>query len=138
MQKNKKTTEVKVPTTSAHTISQIFVVLYLLVGFTPLFGAMDYDAPEWLYVSLLNIVSLVFIYTNRIEFKSYILPKYVKLYFYLYLAFFLMGCLSLITAINVSEGLVHLARLVSMIIGMYCIYIFVRQDPRAFLNLSVK
>lgn len=138
MQKNKKKIEAKVTTTSAYTISQILLVLYLLVGFTPLFGAMDYDAPEWLYVSLLNIVSLIFIFKNKLEFQAFVVPKHVKLYFYLYLGFFVISCLSMITAINVSESLVHLARLLSMIVGMYCLYIFVRQNPKAFFEFASK
>ncbi len=127
-----------ITSSSTITISKILTLLYLLVGITPLFGAMDYDAPEWLYVSLLNIVSLVYIFKNRVELCSFLLPKHVKMYFFLFLAFFLVGCLSLITAINVSEGLVHLARLVNIIIATYCLYIFVKQDPKAFFNLICK
>ena len=128
----------KIASTPTFTISKIFVSLYLLVGFTPLFGAMDYDAPEWLYVSLINIASLSFIFKNRVEFNSSVLPKHVRLYFYLYLAFFVMGCLSLLTAINVSEGLVHLARLVNIIIATFCLYVFVKQNPKTFFIFICK
>ncbi|WP_158441678.1 O-antigen ligase family protein [Nonlabens dokdonensis] len=138
MQKNKKPSQLKVPTTSAHTISYVLVLLYLLVSFVPLFGAVDYDAPEWLYVSLLNAVSLVFIFKNKEDFKVFIIPKHIKIFFLVYLGFFFISCLSIITAINVSESLVQLARLVSMIVAMYCLYVFIRLNPKGFFDFFCK
>ena len=119
-------------------IAKILFVLYLLTGFMPLLGAMDYDAPEWLYVSVLNIISLIFIYKNKDEFKAFVFPKHVKQYFLLFVGFFAVGCLSMITAINVSESLVHLARLIAIIIALYCLYVFVKQNPVSFFEFTCR
>ncbi|QHI37189.1 hypothetical protein IMCC3317_25670 [Kordia antarctica] len=119
-------------------IAQVFCLLYLLVSFVPLFNAMDYDAPEWLYISLLNVASLVFLYKHKDFFQVFALQKKAKIYMSLLIGFFAIGCLSMITAINVSESLVHLARFVNIIVGFYCLYIFIRKDPKAFFHFICK
>lgn len=119
-------------------IAQLFCVLYLITSFVPLFSAMDYDAPEWLYVSLLNLASLVFLFKQKDFFDVFTLQKKAKVYIGLLVGFFAVACLSMITAINVSESLVHLARFVNIIVAFYCLYIFIRKDPKAFFNLICK
>ncbi|WP_298419485.1 O-antigen ligase family protein [uncultured Kordia sp.] len=120
------------------TIAKILFVLYLLTGLMPLLGAMDYDAPEWLYVSVLNLISLGFIYKNRDEFEVFSFPKHVQRYFLLFIGFFAIGCLSMLTAINVSESLVHLARLIAILVALYCLYVFVKQNPRSFFEFTCR
>jgi O-antigen ligase len=136
--KTKKAVKSTTPEDTTVIISRILFILYLLTGFVPLMGAMDYDAPEWLYVSLLNIVSLIFIYKNKDELHAFLFPKEVKLYLVLFAGFFVVGCLSMLNAINVSESLVHLARLFNSIVAFYCLYIFIKQKPKEFFNFICK
>lgn len=141
MPKNKstKTATTKKPQIANQLIvAQLFCVLYLVTSFVPLFDAMDYDAPEWLYVSLLNVASLIFLYKNKDFFDVFTLQKKARTYIALLAGFFVVGCLSMITAINVSESLVHLARFVNVIVAFYCLYIFIRKEPKVFFNLICK
>ncbi|MEM6719499.1 MAG: O-antigen ligase family protein [Bacteroidota bacterium] len=119
-------------------IAHVFLLLYMASCFVPLLNAMDYDAPQWLYVSLLNIAGLIFIFKNNEFFQAFVLPKKAKLYLGLLVGFFIAGCLSMITAINVSESLVHLARFVNVIVAFFCVFTFVRKDPKAFFYFACK
>ncbi len=119
-------------------IAKILFVLYLFTGFIPLFGAMDYDAPEWLYVSILNIVSLIFIVKNSTFFSAFSFGKKSKIFLLLFLSFIAIGFLSIIKAVNVSESLVHLSRLISVFVTLYCLLIFFRKDPISFFHLICK
>lgn len=119
-------------------IAQVFFLLYFIVGLTPLFGAMDYDAPEWLYISLVNIGALIFIYKNKEDFHPFRFQKHTIQYFLILIGFFAVGCLSMLNAINVSESLVHLARLVNIIVAFYCLYVFIRKNPKSFFDLMCK
>lgn len=119
-------------------VAHFFFFLYLLSCLVPLLNAMDYDAPQWLYISLLNIGALVFIYKNNSFFQAFQLQKKAKLYLGLLTGFFAVACLSMITAINASESLVHLARFVNVIVAFFCLYIFIRKDPKTFLNFISK
>ncbi len=119
-------------------IAQLFCILYLAVSFVPLFGAVDYDAVQWLYFSILNIAYLVFLWKHRDFFQPFSLPQKPKIYLAFLVGFFTMGCLSIITAINVSESLVHLSRFVNVIITFYSLYLFVRKSPKLFFYLLCK
>ncbi|WP_298507640.1 O-antigen ligase family protein [uncultured Kordia sp.] len=119
-------------------VSHLFLVFYLISCFVPLFNAMDYDAPQWLYISLLNIVSLIFIFKNNAFFQAFQLQKKAKLYMGLLTGFFAVSCLSMITAINVSESLVHLSRLVNVVVAFFCVYTFIKKDPKIFFNFACK
>lgn len=119
-------------------IAHVFLLLYMVSCFVPLFNAMDYDAPQWLYFSLLNIASLLFIFKNNAFFEAFQLQKKSKIYLGLLTGFFAVGCLSMITAINVSESLVHLARFVNVVIAFYCVFTFVKKDPKTFFFFACK
>lgn len=119
-------------------VAHVFLLLYMISCFVPLFNAMDYDAPQWLYVSILNIASLIFILKNNAFFQAFQLEKKSRLYFALLIGFFTVGCLSMITAINVSESLVHLSRLVNIVVAFFCVFTFVRKDPKAFFEFAGK
>ena len=119
-------------------IAHVFLLFYLVSCFVPLFNAIDYDAPQWLYISLLNIVSLIFIFKNNSFFQAFELQKKAKLYMGLLAGFFAISCLSMLTAINVSESLVHLSRLVNIIVALFCIYTFIRKDATSFFHFACK
>jgi len=138
MQKNKnhqKSTEL---TSHTFTISQVFFTLYLCIGFIPNMGAVDYDAPEWLYLSLLNVVVLLFIARNATVFNAFTFHKNVKIFLWLFCAFFIIGCLSIFNAVSVDESLVHLSRLANVIVALYCLFLIVRQHPMFFFNFLCK
>ena len=81
---------------------------------------------------------MVYLYKQKDFFHVFTLAKKAKIYIGLLIGFFTVGCLSMITAINVSESLVHLARFVNIIVAFYCLYIFVRQNPIAFFHFICK
>jgi hypothetical protein len=119
-------------------IAHIFLLLYMVSCFVPLLNAMDYDAPQWLYFSLLNIASLLFLFKNNSFFQAFQLSKKAKLFFGLLTGFFVVGCLSMLVAINVSESLVHLSRLLNMVVATFCVFTYVRKDPKAFFYFACK
>ena len=41
-------------------ISPLMIILYLLLGFVPNWGAVDKIAPQWLIMSFLNLLSVLF------------------------------------------------------------------------------
>ena len=46
-------------------ISPLMIILYLLLGFVPNWGAVDKIAPQWLIMSFLNLLSVLFFIKNR-------------------------------------------------------------------------
>ncbi|MEM6685245.1 MAG: polysaccharide polymerase, partial [Bacteroidota bacterium] len=119
-------------------IAYVFLLLYSISCFVPLFNAMDYDAPRWLYMSLVNMGALLFIFKNNDFFQAFQLGKKARIYLFALVGFFVAGCISMIVAINVSESLVHLARFVNVIIAFFCVFTFVRKDPTSFFTLACR
>ena len=104
---NKKTS--KIPSLTSFYESFIFI-LYLCIGFIQNFEAVDKIAPQWLFMSILNMITGIFILRNKnildriipIHFKSWISRSY--------LFFIVWGALSIIYALNPTEVLVNLSR----------------------------
>ncbi|PTX64047.1 O-antigen ligase [Kordia periserrulae] len=119
-------------------IAHIFLLLYMISCFVPLLNAMDYDAPQWLYFSLLNIASLIFLFKNNSFFQAFQLSKKAKLFFGVMTGFFVVGCVSMLVAINVSESLVHLSRLLNMVVATFCVFTYVRKNPKVFFYFAGK
>lgn len=138
MPKNNPTPKTNDASSYLTTVSHIFFVLYLFVGFIPYLGAADYDAPEWLYLSILNVITLFFIAKNARFFNAFSLHKNVKIFFGLFLAFFAVGCFSMLNAVNVAESLVHLSRLINCIVALFCLFLLIRKNPMSFFVFICK
>ncbi|MDA7819999.1 O-antigen ligase family protein [Flavobacteriaceae bacterium] len=96
-------------------LSPILLIGYLSLGFVPNLQAVDKIAPQWVGMTLLNLLSLtVFMY-----FRKYIkqtISKVLNLYLSLfYIGFILWAGLSYFYAINSTEVLVNITRQVNVL-----------------------
>ncbi len=101
----------------------LFAVLYLIVHFVPDFDGADVMGSQWLYTSLVDIIATLFIAFNYKQYKEAILGIFKIPFALAYTAFLLWALGSYFYAINGTEALVCLARLVSTFL--------------IFMNLSV-
>ncbi len=91
-------------------ISSLLIIAFLLVGFVPNLGAVDKIAPQWLYLSLINLLCGVFLFINRKIFKErflFVLTSYMSLS---YIGFVVWAAFSYFYAINPTEVLVNIVR----------------------------
>ena len=91
----------------------LFAVLYLIVHFVPDFDGADVMGSQWLYTSLVDIIATLFIAFNYKQYKEAILGIFKIPFALAYTAFLLWALGSYFYAINGTEALVCLARLVS-------------------------
>ena len=88
----------------------VLSVGFLCIGFIPNWGAVDKIAPQWLTLSILNLLSLVVVLRN----SSYFAPRLAKVLrtgmAVLYISFFIWAGLSYFYAINPIEVMVNMAR----------------------------
>ena len=91
-------------------ITGSLILLYLCIGFVPNWGAVDKIAPQWLTLSILNLISLSVILVKP-RFFSQKISKIIRTGIaILYISFFCWASLSYFYAINPTEVLVNLAR----------------------------
>ncbi|MFL2603710.1 MAG: O-antigen ligase family protein [Flavobacteriaceae bacterium] len=113
-------------TNSLNVISYILLLSYLCIGFIPNLKAVDKIAPQWLVMSLFNIISLIFFYKNRIS-LSIPITRIIKAKLSVIYIFFILWALgSIFYAINSTEVLVNISRQINVLV-MYlsmsiCLY----------------
>ena len=97
-------------------LSPILLIGYLSLGFVPNLQAVDKIAPQWVGMTLLNLLSLaVFIYFRKSikQTISKVLTPYLSLF---YIGFILWAGLSYFYAINSTEVLVNITRQVNVLL----------------------
>ena len=96
-------------------INLFLVILYILIGFLPNFGAVDRVATQWVYLNIISLLSGLFF----LKYSCYDLPAYVfkNKPLLLFLIFVLWALLSITYSINVNESIISVIRLLSIFIA---------------------
>lgn len=98
----------------------LIVIAYLLIDFLPYFKSIEIIQPQFLYLSLVNIIAAGFIYTNSQFFDKSLITIVKKSYvFWAYLAFIGLCALSVFNAKNVSLGVVS----ITQILVVFCVIV---------------
>lgn len=116
-------------------IAIIITALYLLVHLVPDMGGADVMGAQWLYSSVLDLGVLFYIYLNRSHFKEAVAAvlKYKFTILFSLLVLWAMG--SYFYAINATETLVTLARLITTyLIFINLSILYFKQDIRFVFN----
>ena len=88
----------------------IIFISYLCIGFIPNFEAIDKIAPQWLFMSTLNVLTGFFILKNKKLYEERISIHFKSMITLIYAFFILWGGLSFFYAINPTEVLVNASR----------------------------
>tara|TARA_B100001175_G_C19504736_1_gene640210 strand:+ start:349 stop:2694 length:2346 start_codon:yes stop_codon:yes gene_type:complete len=117
-------------------VSSLLIIAYVFVGFVPNLGAVDKVAPQWVYLSLINIVSSVFVFTNRKQFEEilYSVSKTGISLFYIF--FFIWLSLSFFYALNPTEVLVNIPRHLNTLLMYLYMGVFIYNIKRKYLLIS--
>jgi len=100
---------------SLNIIAPLILFLYLCIGFIPNWQAVDKIAPQWVGMTLLNLLSISVFFNYRESIKltiSKVLTPYLSLF---YIGFIFWGGLSYFYAINPTEVLVNITRQVNVL-----------------------
>jgi len=117
-------------------ISAIITVLYLMVHFVSDFGGADVMGAQWLYTSTLDLAVLVYIFINRTTYKEAITAIFNYKFTLLFSFLVLWAIGSYFYAINPTETLVTLARLISTYLVFIQISIlFYKKDLKYIFNI---
>ncbi len=91
-------------------LPSLFIIAFLLVGFVPNLDAVDKIAPQWLYLSGLNILSGIYLFYKRKAFTYRIFSVISSGMAISYIGFVLWALFSYFYAINPTEVLVNIVR----------------------------
>jgi O-antigen ligase/tetratricopeptide (TPR) repeat protein len=114
----------------------LFTLLYLLVHFIPDLGGADVMGAQWLYSSVLDLVVLGYILFNKSTYSEAIRAIYSYKFSLLFSALVIWAIGSYFYALNPTETLVTLARLITTyIIFINVSILFYKQDIEKVFNI---
>ncbi|MDB4270231.1 O-antigen ligase family protein [Flavobacteriaceae bacterium] len=120
-------------------IPSLFLIAYLCIGFTPNLEAVDKIAPQWLLMSILNTISVLFILFNRNSYAQRITQTLSTYLSYTYIGFIIWAACSYFYAINPTEVLVNISRQVNVLM-MYLVmgfFVYHLKSKRTFLSYVI-
>jgi len=109
---------------SINFIAPIMLILYLCIGFIPNWEAVDKIAPQWLGMSILNLLSLLYFFSKRISLVPTISLTLKSSMTLTYIGFILWAIGSLAYAINPTEVVVNLSRQLNVFLMFFSMAIF--------------
>ncbi len=114
----------------------LFTILYLFVHFIPDLGGADVMGAQWLYSSSLDLVVLGYIFFNKSTYSEAIQAIYSYKFTLVFSALVIWAMGSYFYALNPTETLVTLARLITTyIIFINVSILFYKQDIEKVFNI---
>ena len=118
-------------------VNKVLLILYILVAFVPSLGAQDAALTQWFYLSLVNLISIGYIFFKRKEYNLSISSKVVNFFFIGSGAFLMISLLSMIKASMVSESIVAIMYLLVTLLSFVMVFIIVKQEPKKYFEFFV-
>ncbi|MDC1057001.1 O-antigen ligase family protein [Flavobacteriaceae bacterium] len=109
------------------TLSPVFLILFLCIAYIPNLEAVDKIAPQWLAMSIINTVTLFFIYFQRKNIIGHLAVFFNTYLSYLYVFFIIWAALSYFYAINQTEVIVNITRQFNVMIMYFNMGILLSQ-----------
>ena len=97
----------------------LMLISYLCIGFIPNLEAVDKIAPQWLVMSALNAISILYFISKRKVIKDFLNLSLKGELTLTYLAFILWAIGSVLYAINPTEVIVNLARQLNVFLMVF-------------------
>ena len=105
-------------------IAGLIIILYLSIGFIPNLNAVDKIAPQWIFMTFLNGIGLVFIAYNQ-KFYEYSIRLTLRSSMSItYIGFIIWASLSYFYAINPTEVIVNITRQANVLLMYLLMGIF--------------
>lgn len=109
---------------SINFIAPFMLILYLCIGFIPNLEAVDKIAPQWLVMSILNMLSLLYFFSKRSSLAALFTINIKSRLTLTYIGFILWAFGSLAYAINPTEVLVNLSRQLNVFLMFFSMAVF--------------
>jgi len=109
---------------SINFIGPLMLILYLCIGFIPNWEAVDKIAPQWLVMSILNLLSILYFFSKRFQLATFLSFTLKSSLTITYTGFILWAFGSLAYAINPTEVQVNLSRQLNVFLMFFSMAVF--------------
>ena len=117
-------------------IDFLLLFFYCLISLTPNFGSIDKSISQWVYISLLNVISLLYISYN---FKSYkIYTSLNKSLLFIAFSIFIVSILiSFFQAFNIVESIIKFSHWFNLYCAFIIFFFLISKTPRKLLIATI-
>ena len=123
-------------TTKIAWVPFLVLALYMAVHFIPTLSAIDVMGPQWLYLSLLDLLVTGYILARKDLYAEKIQLIFRQLFSKLFLALFLLAGISIFFAINRVEAWVCYARMIATVVAFFNISVLLSGQQQLFKLIS--
>jgi len=117
-------------------INYFLILLYLIIGFIPNVGAVDRVATHWVYLNLISLFSIIyFLTTNSKKTISFVIYKNKPLL--VFILFTLWATISLFYSIDLTESLISLIRLISILFAIFLLGLHIKKTKELKVIFSL-
>ena len=120
-------------------IPSILLITYLCLGFVPNWEAVDKIAPQWLLMSILNTISILYVIYNRTIYSLKISHTLTTKLTVTYIGFIFWAACSYFYAINNTEVLVNISRQLNVLMMylMMCFFVYNLKAKENFVSYII-
>ena len=115
-------------------INKIIILLYFVVAFIPIMGAVDIVNTQWFYIAITNVISLSYIFFNRQKYNLNTTTKLTASIFIGSFIFFLVSILSITKSLVISESIISLMYFVLTMVALWVFYFTIKQNPKKYFD----
>lgn len=117
----------------------LLLILYGFIGYSPYFGAIDQIGPQWLELSILNCISILyfqFSVKSKENFK-FLFSGLKSTILICLISFCVWGFISYLYALNTSEVIIKTSQWMNVIISIPILYVIFARLKINFYQISV-
>ncbi len=124
------------PLSTIDYVNLVIIGLYLMLEFIPKGDAIDYNGPQWLFLSILNLCVIVYLYfgnrTRHNDYDTQFSNTITRAPVLVYGLFFLIAGISFFSAFNVFEFYIGYTRLAIALIGFVNLLLVFQKTEKLF------
>ena len=115
----------------------LFLFLFSIAGLVFNFGAFDRVATQWLYISVINIISITYLFNTKVYSEKWFLQLYNYKPILFFSIFILFGLISLSYAENPTEVILKTVRFLVVITTIIALIGLSQKVEDPFLSISI-
>ncbi len=115
-------------------IDSFFIILYLVIGYVGTFGAADEIASQWLYLSIINTLSFLFLLYLK---QPLSIKSFDNLSIKLFGLLIILSSFSILVSLNKTETIVALTKWIMVFISLVFLTVHLKNSKINFKTVSI-
>ena len=113
------------------------LIFYAIIGYSPYFGAVDQVGPQWLELTIINIITLIYFQLSSIDYAEDLKLSFKSPVQICLIIFCIWGLISYTYAINPNEVLIKSSQWINVVIAISIVFIIIKKLNFSFNKIAL-